>query len=72
MGRGDEDRVYPSEEGRRGSIPAGGKRCTSMAGKCEEKPMAGSLIPLPKADMQVKQDYKGAALLLPHPPVKTA
>jgi len=29
-----------------------------MAGKCEEKPVAGSRIPLPKADMQVKRLYK--------------
>ncbi|MGI8853090.1 MAG: hypothetical protein ACR2GC_07355, partial [Methyloceanibacter sp.] len=70
--RGDEDRVNLSAAGRRGAIPGGREKMSRIAGKCEEKPLIGWLIPLSKADMQVKQDYKGTALPLPHAALRTA
>ena len=67
---GDERRVFPVSEGRRGTDPAGREECWSLAGTYEEKPTTGSLLPLPKADMQVKYDYKGIASFLPNDPSK--
>lgn len=34
-------------------------RCGKYSGRCEEKPEAGSLNPLPNGDMQVKHLCKG-------------
>src|ERR1700721_2844348 len=56
--RHDEDRVRPSAWARRRAHPAGWKMQERMAGKSEEKPVAGSRNPLPKGDMQVKHLYK--------------
>jgi hypothetical protein len=43
-----------------------------MAGYYEEKPVVGLVIPLPKADMQVKQDCKPTVALFAGRLVKMA
>src|SRR5271170_4030082 len=55
---GDEDRDCPSAGARRSAIQRAGSS-ESLVGKCEEKPMSGSIHPLPNADMQVKHLCKG-------------
>lgn len=56
-------RVFPVC-GNPAQVEPGGREVWSITGKCEEKPMAGSVHPLPNGDMRVKHLCKGNVPLL--------